>query len=180
MQTNISYEIKKSRRARAIRISVHHDGRVVITQPVFVPQHVVARFIHEKIGWIQKRLEIFKKFQYLPTVKKNNRAQYAKTKSEALALVAERLKHSNQFYNFPYNRIFIKNQKTRWGSCSAKKNLSFNYKILFLPKELQDYIIVHELCHLGEMNHSKSFWSLVSRTIPSAKPLRSQLRKFRI
>ena len=82
----------------------------------------------------------------------------------------------NEIYQFSYNKIYIKNQKTRWGSCSGKKNLSFNYRILFLPKKLQDYIIVHELCHLKELNHSKRFWSLVARVFPDYQNIRNELR----
>ena len=76
-----------------------------------------------------------------------------------------------------FNKINIKNQKTRWGSCSKKGNLNFNYKIALLPQHLADYIIVHELCHLGEFNHSRSFWNLVAKVFPEYLGIRNELRR---
>ncbi len=96
---------------------------------------------------------------------RKKRPTHTKERAAARALVHERLLYFNQFYNFSYQRVFIKNQKTRWGSCSKNGNLNFNYKIVHLPLHLADYIIVHELCHLGEFNHSKNFWALVGRTL---------------
>ncbi len=91
-------------------------------------------------------------------------------------LVCSRLQYFNQFYNLKYHKVSIRNQKTRWGSCSSRGNLSFNVKILFLDKELQDYLIVHELCHLKEFNHSKDFWALVEKQIPNYKYLHNKIR----
>ncbi|MFH1536961.1 MAG: M48 family metallopeptidase [Patescibacteria group bacterium] len=101
---------------------------------------------------------------------------YLKYKEQARFLIEERLNYFNQFYNHEFCRVSIRNQKTRWGSCSSKGNLNFNYRILFLPRDTADYIIVHELCHLKEMNHSKNFWILVSQTFPNYKYIRKNLR----
>jgi len=100
---------------------------------------------------------------------------YILHKERARALVHERLSHWNQFYSHTYNRVTIRNQRSRWGSCSSKQNLNFNYRIIFLPQELVDYIIVHELCHLAEFNHSQNFWSHVARTLPDYASRRAQL-----
>lgn len=98
-------------------------------------------------------------------------------KEQALALVQERISHFNTHYNFAYNRISIRNQKTRWGSCSTRGNLSFNVKILLLSPEMQDYLVVHELCHLKEFNHSERFWSLVAQQVPNYKEIRYAMRR---
>lgn len=103
--------------------------------------------------------------------------QYVLYKEKARVLVHERLTYWNTFYNFHYNGVAIRDQRTRWGSCSSGKNLNFSYRIVFLPVELQDYLIVHELCHLAEMNHGPSFWRLVERTIPEYQTLGQRLRK---
>jgi len=95
----------------------------------------------------------------------------------ARILVDNKIAYFNRFYKFHINKVFIKRHKRRWGSCSSKKNLNFNYKIIFLPPVLQDYLIVHELCHLQEMNHSKKFWGLVGQTIKSYKLLNKKLKK---
>lgn len=96
----------------------------------------------------------------------------------ARILVHERLEYFNQYYQFSYNKVAIRNQKTRWGSCSSKGNLNFSVRILTLPKEAQDYLIVHELCHLKEFNHSARFWALVAQRIPDYKTIRSYMRTY--
>ena len=108
---------------------------------------------------------------------RRNRRQYLKVREHARALVRERLQHFNQEYRLSIGKVFIKNHKSRWGSCSEKGNLNFNYKLLFLPAEIADYIIVHELCHIAEFNHSPRFWSLVEQTVPRHTHLRRQLRR---
>lgn len=101
---------------------------------------------------------------------------YVEHKEMARVFVLSRLSHFNQFYNLEWNRVAIRNQRRCWGSCSAKKNLNFNYKILFLPPHLADYIIVHELCHLKELNHAKPFWDLVGEQLPHYEALLQELR----
>ena len=91
---------------------------------------------------------------------------YRAHKERARALVHKRLIHWNAHYACSYGRVAIRDQHTRWGSCSSKQNLNFNYRIVFLPPHLVDYIIVHELCHLLELNHGPRFWAHVARTCP--------------
>ncbi|MGI5841594.1 MAG: M48 family metallopeptidase, partial [Patescibacteria group bacterium] len=85
------------------------------------------------------------------------------------------IKHFNKNYGFKFGKITIKAQKTKWGSCSKKGNLNFNFKIMVLPKDIRDYIIVHELCHIKEQNHSNKFWNLVAMTIPDYLSIKKQL-----
>ncbi len=94
---------------------------------------------------------------------------FVENKEFARVLIHSRLDHYNQFYNLQYNRVAIRNQRRCWGSCTSLKNLNFSYKILFLPAHLQDYIVVHELCHLQELNHGKNFWALVAEVLPDYK-----------
>jgi hypothetical protein len=101
-------------------------------------------------------------------------------REQARTLVENRLSYINKFYNFKINRIAIKNTTTRWGSCSSKGNLNFNYKIIYLKPHLADYLIVHELCHLGELNHSKKFWALVSKTVPDYDRINKELKRIHI
>jgi predicted metal-dependent hydrolase len=108
---------------------------------------------------------------------RRNRRQYLAVKEDARRLVHERIAHFNQSYGFAVGKIFIKNHKSRWGSCSVKGNLNFNYKIALLPPELADYIVVHELCHLREFNHSPRFWRLVEEAIPDHPARRRALRR---
>lgn len=101
---------------------------------------------------------------------------YELHKEAARELCHVRLAHFNEYYNFEYKRVAIRNTRSRWGSCSSKKNLNFNYRIMLLPPELQDYLIVHELCHLEEMNHGPQFWSLVAEQVPDYKERIKSLR----
>jgi len=105
------------------------------------------------------------------------RRDYLRDKEGARDLVMERLAHFNQHYNLKWGRVAIRNQRSRWGSCSKQGNLNFNYRIAHLPPHLQDYLVVHEMCHLREHNHSRAFWSLVAETIPSYATCRRELRK---
>ena len=104
------------------------------------------------------------------------RRNYLKYKEPARELVLRRVEYFNNIYNFSYGRISIRNQRSRWGSCSKKGNLNFNYKIVLIPEKLADYIVVHELCHLGEFNHSPNFWALVARTFPDYQKIKQELR----
>ncbi len=109
--------------------------------------------------------------------RRGTKMQYAKHKAAALTMAKDKIAYFNDFYQFNVNRISIKNQKSRWGSCSKKGNLNFNYKIALLPQEMSDYVIVHELCHLGQFNHSPAFWKLVAKTIPHYKSIKKQFKK---
>lgn len=168
-------EMRESPRARNLRIVVETDGKVLAIKPAGYPDRKVSSFIEEKRRWIEKKVLYFQKRKHKIRIK-SKRADFLRLKKSALALAESRLKHFNQFYNFPYKKVSIRNQKTRWGSCTRKGNLQFNYKIALLPPEYADYIIVHELCHLGEFNHSRAFWALVEKQIPNWKEYRRNLR----
>ena len=103
--------------------------------------------------------------------------QYLAHKENARTLVHERIAYFNTHYKANIGRIAIRNQKSRWGSCSKNGNLNFNYKLVFLPSELRDYVIVHEVCHIKEFNHGPGFWALVGEKVPDHKALRVRLRK---
>ncbi len=83
----------------------------------------------------------------------------------------------NAHYGLRVGRVAIRDTKSRWGSCSKQGNLNFNYKIIFLPERIADYIIVHELCHLKEFNHGPEFWRLVAETVPEHKAIRAELKR---
>lgn len=102
---------------------------------------------------------------------------YRAHKELAREIITARVAHWNSHYNFTYQRIAIRNQRRCWGSCSAKQNLNFNYRLIFLPEVLMDYIIVHELCHLAHLNHSKNFWNTVAHAFPEYQEARRHLRR---
>lgn len=105
-------------------------------------------------------------------------ALYLANKEAARVRVHELLKKHNEYYGFTYHRVAIRDQRRRWGSCSSKGNLNFSYRILFLPLELQDYLVVHELCHLKEFHHGPTFWNLVAEQVPHYAACISALREY--
>ena len=114
-----------------------------------------------------------------PRSRASSRA-YLQHKAAARALVLSRIQHFSQVYPYPCKGIAIRNQKTRWGSCSKQGGLNFNYRLALLPLHLADYVIVHELCHLAQFNHSRAFWDLVAQAVPDYKERRAELRALRM
>ncbi|MFH2063206.1 MAG: SprT family zinc-dependent metalloprotease [bacterium] len=173
----ISYSIRRSSRARRLTATVYPDARIVITAPPAASGRKIADFVSRYMDWIERQLAGCRKnagCTYLP----GGRRDYLKHRERARTLVHETLERLNRAYGFRYGRVSIKNLYARWGSCSELGNLNFNYKLVHLPSHLAEYIIVHELCHLGEMNHSARFWSLVARIVPDWRDCRRELRRY--
>jgi len=176
----IKYRVRESFKAKDISISVDVDGSVLVVKPIRMPSSVAEEFIQKKKKWILKSIRYFQKFSDFTPVRGRTRRDYLKHKEEARSLIHERIGYFNSNNRFPIKRVAIKNQRKCWGSCSEKGNLNFNYRIFFLPEHLRDYIIVHELCHLRELNHSSKFWALVEEILPNHKKVRKQLKKYEI
>lgn len=172
----VIYTLRKSTRARRMRLAVYCDGSVVVTTPYNFQETIAERFIREKTEWLLSKLVFFERVQRKLVVR-HSRTDYLKYKESALALVREKVAYFAALRRCRYNRISVKNQKTCWGSCSRRANLNFNYRILFLPEKMQDYIVAHELCHLKEFNHSKQFWKSLAAIIPDYVAIRGELRK---
>jgi hypothetical protein len=172
----IPYTLKRYRRSKRVRLSISRERALLVTAPRTTPFYFIERILQEKEEWILKTLKYFEELP-APVSFGSEKKLYAKHKEDARELVVRRLEYWNQFYNFSWGRVSIRDQKTRWGSCSKKGNLNFSYKLALIPAELSDYVIVHELCHLKEFNHSKNFWDLLARAIPDGKERRKALRK---
>ncbi len=173
----ISYTLKRHPRSKGVRMSVSGERALTVTAPAWLPNYFIERALKEKEEWILKTLAHFSLSRFDLD---NGVALYKKYKEDARELVSRRLEYFNGMYDLSWNRISIRNQKTRWGSCSKKKNLNFHYKLALIPEPLADYVVVHELCHLKEFNHSKKFWELVALAIPDHQARRKELRKHQI
>jgi predicted metal-dependent hydrolase len=171
----IEYKLIKSKRAKRMRIAVYCDTSVIVTLPCGIKENIAEKFLSAKAAWLLDKILYFKKYGKSVFIKDNKR-EYLKNKEAAMNLAEERVNYFNKFYKLKFNAITIKRQKTRWGSCSKKGNLNYNYKILFLPKHIADYVIVHELCHLQEFNHSKKFWNLVAMAAPGYLEIKRELK----
>lgn len=164
------YILVKKKGLKYVRVSIK-KGKVYVSSPHLVSQKRIELFLQEKADWITEKLEA--SIKNARSIKFGSYSTHAK---RAKKLIKERVEHYNEFYKFSYNRISIKQHESRWGSCSRKRNLNFNYRLFFLPLELVDYVVVHELSHLQEFNHSKDFWKLVALQIPDYKQRRMQLK----
>jgi len=172
----IQYEVRVSARSRRIGITVHPGAAVIVSIPPRGSILAAERFLHIQADWVLRQIKKFENITAPKYTPGGTAADYKARKSEARKFVRERLKYFNEFYRVKYGVISIRNQKTRWGSCSIDRNLSFNYKLVTLPIRIADYIIVHELCHTQEFNHSPRFWALVSKAMPDYQKIRKQLR----
>ena len=155
-----------------MRLSIK-NGVCVVSVPKYIPTTLIKPqidvFIESKREWIIKHLE--KASQDVMTPK-----EYKEKKKILLTHIQERLHHFNEVYNFACNTIKVKKMSSRWGSCSKRGNLNFNIKLLSLTEKQCDYVIVHELGHLKEFNHSKRFWDLVRETVPDYLSIRKKLK----
>lgn len=170
----INYEIRKSRRAKRLSLAIYANGEVVAIKPNNISVRIIELFIAQKADLIISKLNFFAGLKNI--IPKSSKSDYFLNKEKAFHLVNSKITKLNKIYNFKYNKISIKNQKTRWGSCSQKGNLNFNYRMIYLSDKIVEYIIVHELCHLQEFNHSSRFWNLVAVAVPDYKEIKKELK----
>ncbi len=203
-RTEFKRVTKVNPRARRIIIKVR-PSLVELIVPKGVPLSKAEEFFDSKKDWIENRLAELEKIEnkyflfgqeVFPAIE-NGVLKIYKSKypgfipSERLTLIFEeylfnfaksyipqRVRKIAYLHNFKFNNVKVKKLKSRWGSCSVRKNLSFNYLLLKNSKRAIDYVIIHELCHTLEMNHSKRFWDLVGRIMPDYKKVKKDLKSF--
>lgn len=172
----VEYLLRKNFRSRRLRLVIHPGGELIVTAPVTLSLSRIEDFICQKAQWILEKLKIAKN-QKVGLSLGRNQKEYLTLKNQALKIITQKVEHYALRHNFCYNKISIRNQKTRWGSCSQKGNLNYNYKVALLPDELADYIVVHELCHLKELNHGGNFWQEVKNILPNYKERARRIKK---
>jgi len=177
MKLEAKITIKKSSR-RTISLTINDDGSLLVRAPYFATTKQINEFILSKQKWIQnsitkirERTHQAKRFEEL--IDPNRINEY---REKARSLLTERTDYYSEKYDLPYLRIRINSAKTRWGSCNHKNGLNFNWKILFAPPEVLDYLVVHELAHTIHKNHQKEFWNKVEFMHPSYKSSRKWLK----
>ncbi len=176
----IEYEVRTSRRARRVNLTVREGGDVVVTLPLGVPFRVAERFVASHAQWLTRKLEVMRARTAHTPIIRHSRVDYKVFRARALQAVTEIADRLCDVLGVRYRSISIRNQKTRWGSCSRRGDLSFNYRLIFLPPPVQDYLVAHELCHLREFNHSQAFWCLVAGVVPTYHEHRTALRAHRL
>lgn len=168
---NVLFE--RSVRAKYINISVRHSGTVRVAVPGRTSYEKALEFVHSKSDWVNKHLSRMEKVEKkIPLAKVE--------KAHARKILIPRLKYLAEKHGFEYNRVALRNQKTRWGSCSSTNNINLNINLAALPQDLMDYVILHELTHTKVKNHSKDFWNHLGKHIPNPKLQNKKLKNYAI
>ena len=165
------YSIVKSNR-KSIAIQIHPDCKVLVRAPKRMRMEEIKRFVESKAEWIEKHLSNCTS----QNQQKLTDQEIQALREKARALVTERVQYYAPLIGVTYNQIVIRAQHTRWGSCSNKGNLNFNCLLALVPPEVLDYVVVHELCHRKELNHSERFWNEVTKILPDYKVRKKWLK----
>ena len=168
--------LRFSNRAKRLSITVKRDGSVRVTIPKGVSVARAREFLKAKEGWIRRSLEKFRRLDELAEEAGLSEPEFRKAGS----MLASRLERLARIHGFEYNRVTIRNQTTRWGSCSGKNNINLNVNLVRLPDELRDYVMVHELVHTRVKNHSKQFWRELNKLVGDCKSMQRRLRDYRL
>lgn len=178
------YQLVRSSR-KTVAIQVTRQGEVVVRAPRHCPQSFIEGFLKEKQAWIErKQWELKQQEADRVRGEKGNAAltlpdtpaEEAVYRAQASEIFARKAAYYAARMGVTYNRITIRDQKTRWGSCSGKGNLNFNWRLVLAPVPVLDYVVVHELAHRREMNHSSRFWDVVEEIMPDYQIHRRWLR----
>lgn len=175
-EMTIPYEIIRSKR-KTYGINIAPGGKVSVRIPLRGSEKFAISFAESKKNWIASCVL---KLQNVPIQKEKTPSEKrleAIYRNAAREYFPKRVSHYAHMLGVTYGKISIRDQKTRWGSCSSEGNLSFNWRLILAPPDVLDYVVIHELCHRKEMNHSKEFWALVESLMPHYKECRKWLKK---
>ena len=180
MNTNtkyeFDYEIIRSKRKTGC-IEIKPDGRILVRVPNRFSQAKIDEMLEKRHDWIIKHLADIDRRKSDKSPEKISKEDAKRLKKKAAQYLPERCKLYASSLGVDYKRISIRFQKSRWGSCSTKGNLNFNALLMMTPIEVIDYVVIHELCHRREMNHSKNFWALVESVMPDYKVHKNWLKE---
>ena len=170
---DFSYTLVKSNR-KTIAIHITPAGKVEVRCPRRCSRREAEAFVVSKQDWICRHLQAIARQPVLPGLSETELRNLAE---QAAAILPERVRHFAAQIGVSYGRITIRSQKTRWGSCSAQGNLNFNCLLMLTAPEIQDYVVIHELCHRKYMNHSPEFWAEVQRYCPDYRVHKAWLKE---
>ena len=173
----IPVELVRSRR-KTLALHITPEGVVQVRSPLRTPRYVVELFVEQHRDWIEKHLAVQQeKLREVREIGTLSEAELQDLKKRARKVIPARVAYYAPLVGVSYGRVSIRTQRSRWGSCSGKGNLNFNCLLMLAPAEVLDYVVVHELCHRLEMNHSARFWAEVARVCPEWKTARRWLRE---
>ena len=169
-------EVIRSAR-KTLSLQIRPDGRVVVRAPYRLPEREIRRFLEEKSDWLQKHLTKVNAANQAAEEAPLSQEDIKALAQQALQDIPERVRCFAQQMGVTYGRITIRNQTSRWGSCSSQGNLNFNCLLMLAPPEVRDYVVVHELSHRKQMNHSAAFWAEVEAVLPDYREPLTWLKK---
>lgn len=176
LSSQISYQIIRSSR-KTMSLEIKADGSVVVRAPLRLSEAKIQKFVEEKQEWILKNLEkIQKRDAQKENVQKLSALERQHLQNKACVVIPRRVAYYAEKLGVSYGKITLRQQKTRWGSCAANGNLNFNWLLILAPPEVLDYVVVHELCHRREMNHSQAFWKEVEKILPDYRERQKWLK----
>jgi predicted metal-dependent hydrolase len=212
LRTDLEYAIRRSTRARRVRVTVDPDGSVVVTLPQRAAERRAAEAVVELRPWIERRRRALSRAadelartpgtvpylgEELRLVPERGRERVHRRGAELLvpegdagdaleryyrrrarAEIEPRLNAAVARAGTNYRALTIRNQRTRWGSCSSTRGMSFNWRLLLAPEAVLDYVIEHEVCHLEVMDHSPRFWGLLESRVPGWREPATWLRRY--
>lgn len=174
------YEITLIRsRRKSLAIEITPELQVVVRAPAQMPVREINAFVQEKDDWIRAHLQRMaekKRLREQCREQALSKEELQELAAQAMKLIPQKVRYYAPIIGVTYGRITIRNQRTRWGTCSGKGNLNFNCLLLLMPEEVLDYVVVHELCHRKEMNHSARFWEEVEKILPDYRQRRKWLK----
>ncbi|MBQ9984658.1 MAG: M48 family metallopeptidase [Lachnospiraceae bacterium] len=160
---------------KTLTLQVTQELQLWIKAPIRMPEREIVRFINQRIFWIYKHAKRMQKDSELRVCRSDK--EIYELREKARMVLTGRTEFFAGKLGVTYNKIRIGSQRTRWGSCSSKGTISYNWKLILMPEAVRDYVVVHELCHLLEMNHSPQFWKVVEEIIPNYKEYRRWLKE---
>ena len=164
-------------RRRTLALQVRQNGEVVVRAPRLVPEKEVRRFVEEHLAWIEKQQrKLAFAAEQRSEIRPLTEVELSGLTEQARRDLTERAEYYAPRIGVTYGRISIRHQKTKWGSCSSKGNLNFNCLLMLAPESVRDYVVVHELCHRKQMNHSGAFWAEVEHVLPDYRETRKWLK----
>ena len=163
---------------KTVGIQISSPDEIIVRAPLHMPEREIRKVLEDKRGWIEKHLEKAARQAAERQAQPRLTAQEINSLAdEALRRIPPRVQQRAAQLGVRYGRVTIRNQRTRWGSCSSAGNLNFNCMLMLCPDDVIDYVIVHELCHRKEMNHSSRFWQLVAAVLPDYRTPRKWLKE---
>ncbi len=173
----LEYELIRTKR-KTLALYVRQDGRIEVRAPLAASKAYIDGFVKQKQDWILNTRNKIAKRQAAKKIIRLTTSEEAQYKKQAKVYFQQKCQHFSGQMGLKPTSVKVNGAKTRWGSCNHRGDVNFTYRLIFAPEELIDYVVVHELAHRKEMNHSADFWAIVEQIMPDYRSRRKKLKEF--